>query len=551
MASAFDRLRERVLRDPALQARLRACTGWDELAAAATEVAGEPVDVAAAERPARRAWLERDLPGPLPAADQDVSLDGWVPAKVMVAAGDVRVTWVDLTGIAYEESFLLDTVQRGLRDPYRLVFVAYTGSEALEREAPDVAGLILHTSRCGSTLVSRMLGELAGVTAISEPVPLDELLRAPGIAEADRARWVAGLIAALARPGTRLVLKLDAWSIEAMPTLRAALPGVRWTFLHRDPAEVIASHLRLPGMHAIPGALPPELFGLDLARIAGMSRERYIAAVVSAIRGAAVRERDAAALFVDYAELPDAVERDIAPHFGLAVDAVARERMNALTRTDAKRPNEPFDAVQWVRERPVTGEILAAARTVVGITAPAQVRLPLSFSPEPLAADVAGIAPDEWVPHFNTREYEGDWSGVSLRSPGGRADQLYPDPAADAYADTGLMARCPALAAALGAFECELRSVRLLRLAPGAAVREHADHGLGHADGEARIHVPITTGPGVEFQHLGEHVEMAPGEAWYLDLTLPHAVANRGTGERVHLIADCVVNDWLDRQLGV
>ena len=49
-------------------------------------------------------------------------------------------------------------------------------------------------------------------------------------------------------------------------------------------------------------------------------------------------------------------------------------------------------------------------------------KIPLDFDPERLQGDLARIAPDEWTPHFNTREYDGDWSGVALRArPAGRS----------------------------------------------------------------------------------------------------------------------------------
>ena len=173
-----------------------------------------------------------------------------------------------------------------------------------------------------------------------------------------------------------------------------------------------------------------------------------------------------------------------------------------------------------------------------------RVCLPLRFNP-------AGLAPQEWVAHFNTDYYQGDWSGVALRSAGGAPLALYPDPAAAAadWGDTDALRASQALAAAVARFQCDLQSVRLLRLGPGASIREHSDYRLGHEDGEVRVHVPITTSAEVEFLHDGQRVEMAPGEAWYLDLNLPHSVANRGSEPRVHLVVDCVVNDWLDRQL--
>jgi Aspartyl/Asparaginyl beta-hydroxylase len=183
---------------------------------------------------------------------------------------------------------------------------------------------------------------------------------------------------------------------------------------------------------------------------------------------------------------------------------------------------------------------------------PDRLRLGLDFDPAPLVADMDALDAGEWVPHFNTRLYTGEWSGVALRSVGGKPGTLYPEHTANVdYADTPALGACPAIRNALDRFACPLTAVRLLRLAPGAAVGEHRDYKLGHADGELRIHVPLTTNPDVEFVHCGERVEMAPGQSWYLNFSEPHSVANRGGTARVHLLVDCVVNPWLDEQLAV
>ena len=42
---------------------------------------------------------------------------------------------------------------------------------------------------------------------------------------------------------------------------------------------------------------------------------------------------------------------------------------------------------------------------------------------------------------------------------------------------------------------------------------------------------------------------MGEGEAWYLNLNLRHSVVNSGPTPRVHLVIDCVVDDWLDAAL--
>jgi hypothetical protein len=53
----------------------------------------------------------------------------------------------------------------------------------------------------------------------------------------------------------------------------------------------------------------------------------------------------------------------------------------------------------------------------------------------------------------------------------------------------------------------------------------------------------------VEFYVDDMRVVMEPGECWYLDLSRPHRVHNRGSTDRVHLVVDCRVNEWLTSQL--
>lgn len=166
-----------------------------------------------------------------------------------------------------------------------------------------------------------------------------------------------------------------------------------------------------------------------------------------------------------------------------------------------------------------------------------------------MQADLAGIVSTEFVPHFNTRYYEGDWSVVPLRSIGGKSDQIYPDPTRTDYADTPLMARCPYIAEVVDYFRCPKLAVRFLRVRPRSVVKEHRDYQLRFEDGELRLHIPVTTNPEVRFVVAGKRVIMGPGECWYNDFTELHSVHNDGDGDRVHLTIDCVVNDWLRDEL--
>ena len=169
-----------------------------------------------------------------------------------------------------------------------------------------------------------------------------------------------------------------------------------------------------------------------------------------------------------------------------------------------------------------------------------------SFDPEPLRGDLDQIRGDEWIKHFNTGYFEGEWVGIALRSVGGVITSLYSDPAStEPYEDTPVLDRCPNVRALLKTFRCPLRSVRLLKLGAGAIIREHRDYDLGFERGRVRLHLPIVTNDSVEFFLDANPVEMQPGECWYLDLSLPHWVENRGSSDRVHLVIDCEPNDWL------
>jgi hypothetical protein len=170
--------------------------------------------------------------------------------------------------------------------------------------------------------------------------------------------------------------------------------------------------------------------------------------------------------------------------------------------------------------------------------------LPVHFDAAGLRVDACGIEAGLWVPHFNSAIYQGDWSGVALRSNGG-ADSLYPNPHAEAFADTPVMSRCPHVRAALAVFMCDITSVRFLRLGPSSRIMEHRDYDLAFATGEARIHVCVQTNDGVTFKLDSSPVVMAEGEGWYLDVNRSHSVENLGEEPRIHLVVDCIENDWL------
>jgi len=170
-------------------------------------------------------------------------------------------------------------------------------------------------------------------------------------------------------------------------------------------------------------------------------------------------------------------------------------------------------------------------------------RLPLVCDVAGLQADLDAVAPSQWHAHFNTGYYDGDWSGVPLREQPGIHVPLYTDPTRSDFADTEALQRCTTVPGLLATIPGRLESVRFLRLAAGSVIHEHRDPGLRVEEGVYRLHIPVRTNPDVEFLVGGQPLQMAEGECWYVNFDLPHALVNRGTSDRVHLVVDGVVDD--------
>ena len=187
-------------------------------------------------------------------------------------------------------------------------------------------------------------------------------------------------------------------------------------------------------------------------------------------------------------------------------------------------------------------------------TPPPRVRLPVRFDAAALLAEARALPEATWSAHFNASYHNGQWHGVALRGRSDDPTRLYVGPApgtqvsdeaARATVDTPVLGHCPRLAEVLAFFRCPVRSARLLRLGPGGVIDEHCDYDLSYAHGDVRVHVVLGTGPAVEFYVDGERVAMSAGECWYLDLARPHRVVNRGSDDRIHLVLDLGVDDWL------
>ena len=305
---------------------------------------------------------------------QHLALAGWIPFRIRADAGRHMTDWCYLGEDVFDDPFFEQTIQRCLRKPFNQLFGQETPIETLLDWRDVQPGLtptafIFHGSRCGSTLFSRMAAVLPRTVVISEAAPIDDVLRAR-VPDSQRIEWLRALLSALGQPRRgderHLFVKFDAWHAIDLSLVQRAFPDVPSVFLYREPAAVIASQMRMPGLHMVPGMLDPSVIGLDPPRVLQLDREEYCARMLSALYAAALAAgAGGRVMLMNYTQLPEAASLQLLEWCGRTASHDAREGLHGVAQFDAKTPSLPYDATD-VSTRPAPSQraIDMAARFV-------------------------------------------------------------------------------------------------------------------------------------------------------------------------------------------
>ena len=126
-----------------------------------------------------------------------------------------------------------------------------------------------------------------------------------------RTRGVGGAVVAVAA-GLAFAWDGVATKFFSDDVAQRAFPGVPCLFLYRDPAEVLASQLRMPGMYMLPGVLDSRITGIDVGTLSALTREDQYARVLEWILAAGLAQAEAGRVtLVNYTELPGAAVRQL------------------------------------------------------------------------------------------------------------------------------------------------------------------------------------------------------------------------------------------------
>jgi hypothetical protein len=173
-------------------------------------------------------------------------------------------------------------------------------------------------------------------------------------------------------------------------------------------------------------------------------------------------------------------------------------------------------------------------------------QLPFLFDAALLQKNVANLSSAHWLLHYQKLHYDGEWSAIPLRSVGGKSDSIIVSPEENpVYEDTEFLKECSYIKSVLANFKCPLQAVRLLKLNAGAIIKEHKDNDLCFEKGEVRFHIPVRTHSDVHFFLDKEEMKLHEGECWYMNFNLLHSIHNKSNIDRVHLVIDAEVNDWV------
>lgn len=268
------------------------------------------------------------------------TLAGWVPLFVRGARREIE--WGYMGGERFTDPFCHETLQRLATRPFNKLFRRTSGLDLLLQQATEYPGLplrgiVFHLGRCGSTLAAQWLAALPDSVVLSEPEPLDVVLKwlPPDGNEA----VLHGLLSAMGQPRREsdrsLFVKTDGLHMLHIDRLLSAFPGVPWVFLYRDPVEVLVSYRRLPSWMLMMEAMltcgiqPPAEIGSD--------PEAYTAWVLSVflrMAGQAVSHYPNG-LLLNYAQMPQMLKH-MGTHFGVDPALGDTRTMQAVRARDPK-----------------------------------------------------------------------------------------------------------------------------------------------------------------------------------------------------------------------
>lgn len=270
---------------------------------------------------------------PSPLAADEIALDAtWLAQALDPTQGMVRLIAMDRD--SYRAASFLD--DRMLQTPVDAQIIQWpTVQTAMAGSFRRDARWIFHIGHVGSTLVSRLLGELDGVLGVREPRLLRDLAMVPAEVRAQYIEPVPKLMSRSFAADEYACVKATSFVSEIAPELVPS--GERTLFMYASPRNYVASILAGENSVKELRILAQSRASRMSGRVSGLDQQKssdaHLAAAAWACEmtsleraadGMADREIDWADFDRMLGEMPRAIAA-VADHFGFAADAATIE----------------------------------------------------------------------------------------------------------------------------------------------------------------------------------------------------------------------------------
>jgi hypothetical protein len=287
----------------------------------------------------------------------DSPVTGWIPVKLYPEAESLLCRWLYVGNKDFTEPFFDETISacRAQFTENGHLKKSMSSINILEDFASDIESVsptafIFHISRCGSTLISQMLGMLPSNIILPEVPFFDDLLRY-GKKNNRMPEILPQLKAAVDLYGAKrnenydnLFIKTDSWHIHFYKELRTLYPTVPFFLLYRKPDEVLRSQQKKRGMQAIPNLLEADIFGFDKDKISKVPFNEYMGMVIESYLLAFenILQKDKLAYAINYHDGAMQIVDTIASVTSLQISDSEKLLMQKRAGFHAKFPEQIF-----------------------------------------------------------------------------------------------------------------------------------------------------------------------------------------------------------------
>ena len=294
------------------------------------------------------------------------AIRNWIPYRLFQDGNNTCCRWIYLGDEKITEPFFEETIGKCRMLPENSRLIRCVSSiDVLPEWAQQIRAIaptafIFHISRCGSTLISQLLGLQPSNIVLSEVPFFDELLRwghknnsMPATLPLLKAA-IEMLAAKRNETSTQLFIKTDSWHIHFYKQLRELYPKTPFILLYRKPDEVIRSQQKNRGMQAVPGLIEPGIFGFDKKDILQLGLDEYMAKVIESYLEAFVKilNEDRYALAVNYNEGAMTNINKIAAFTGISINDKEMEMMKQRSGFHGKYPGQVFAETKMEVQEP-------------------------------------------------------------------------------------------------------------------------------------------------------------------------------------------------------